>query len=109
MLPIHRRKMTQLLCSHQSGNLDPSHPGIRLASQLFDPFRNLGVQRGNAHFVFVDAYIRQGIVLEQLSDPRQLLCSKVFRSVKYVVASSGTATGGVPVVRSSCQSFVSRR
>src|SRR6266581_8827965 len=62
----------------QLGNLDPSHLGIRLAGQLFDPFRDLGVQRCDTHFVLVDAYIRKGIVLEQLSDPRQLLMQQGF-------------------------------
>src|SRR5260370_42700221 len=64
--------------NQQLGNLDLSHLGIRLASQLFDSFRDLCVQRGNAHFVLVDAHIRQGIVLEQLFDQRQLLMQQGF-------------------------------
>jgi len=62
----------------QLGNLDPSHFGIRLAGQFFDPFRDLCVQRCDAHFVLVDTHIGQGIVLEQLSDPRQLLMQQGF-------------------------------
>ncbi len=34
----------------QLGNLDPSHFGIRLAGQFFDPFRDLCVQRGDRVF-----------------------------------------------------------
>ena len=62
----------------QLGNLDASHLCICLAGQLFDAFWDICVQRGNAHFVLVDTHIRQGIVLEQLSDPRQLLMQQGF-------------------------------
>ncbi len=67
----------------QLGNLDPSHLGIRLAGQLFDPFRD-SASSGVMRTLFLSMRT-SGRALSMSSCPTRVSCScsKVFRSVKH--------------------------